>query len=285
MNEKNLILKDIENYIRFLEISGYTVSISFAKELPNFFFFSLHKYDLHPHKICNYLKHNKGTEGRCVRNKTAFRQKTVNRPYYSCCYAGVEEYIIPVRCGEQQIACIHVSGFRGRLNRSLRFMKKTEELCDSRFSELYSELSENVPSLDHVLSFTQPLSRMLTEFYKLCAKDKSYSDKSDDLYYKALRIIHENELTPLNCHSLAKHLNYSESYLRQIFKRSGNVSVQTKINEIRLEKAKILLRGTNESVTNIAFSTGFSDSNYFSTYFKKQTGVSPLTYRKDSKYR
>jgi AraC family L-rhamnose operon transcriptional activator RhaR/AraC family L-rhamnose operon regulatory protein RhaS len=56
--------------------------------------------------------------------------------------------------------------------------------------------------------------------------------------------------------------------------------VQAKINQIRLEKAKRLLSVTNESVTRIAFLLGFSDSNYFSVYFKKHTGLSPREYRK-----
>ena len=274
------IIQDIENYIRFIELNGYTISLSFAEGRSYPYFFPLLQYDFHPHQICNYLKHNKKTEGMCVLNKNTLRKKDIKKPYYACCYAGVEEFLIPVRCDDVPIACIHVSGFRGRLGCSLRLMKKTAELCDERFTELYSELSENVPAFEQVLSFAQPLVYMLIEFYRRIDKVETYDQ--DELYYKALRLIYDDEMESFNCHELAKKLNYSESYLRQIFKKVGKVSLQAKVNQIRLEKAKRLLRGTNESVTQIAFSVGFSDSNYFSTYFKKQTGLTPLAYRKSN---
>ncbi|MBQ4527457.1 MAG: helix-turn-helix transcriptional regulator, partial [Clostridia bacterium] len=78
-----------------------------------------------------------------------------------------------------------------------------------------------------------------------------------------------------------KELKYSPSYIRYIFKREGNVSVQAKINEIRLNKAKRLLRGGMMSITDIAFAVGFTDSNYFSTVFKKIEKISPSEYRKN----
>ena len=93
-------------------------------------------------------------------------------------------------------------------------------------------------------------------------------------------MIYEDESSILKCKDLADKMNYSESYIRYIFKKDGNVSVQKKINEIRLEKAKRLLSASNAPVTQIAFLLGFNDSNYFSAYFKKHIGLSPLNYRK-----
>lgn len=274
------ILEDIENYIRFLELSGYTISISFCDTNSYPWFIPLLQYDFHPHGICNYLKHNKKTEGMCVLNKKKLMKKDIKKPYYGCCYAGVEEFLVPVRCDDVQIACIHVSGFRGQSDLSRLYMKKTEELVGEPLDEIYSKLSENPPTLAHVLSFVQPLVYMLNEFYRTLGKENIYD--GDKLYYKALSIIYENGIEKFSCRELAKKLNYSESYLRQIFKKSDKVSLQAKINQIRLEKAKRLLRGTNSSVMQIAFSVGFSDSNYFSTFFKKHTGLTPLAYRRNN---
>jgi YesN/AraC family two-component response regulator len=39
-------------------------------------------------------------------------------------------------------------------------------------------------------------------------------------------------------------------------------------------------KNTKLSVTEISYSVGFADSNYFSNIFKKSVGLSPLAYRK-----
>ncbi len=47
----------------------------------------------------------------------------------------------------------------------------------------------------------------------------------------------------------------------------------------RVRQAKQLLRSTQRSVTDIAFSLGFSSSQYFATVFKNQVGLTPIAYR------
>ena len=48
---------------------------------------------------------------------------------------------------------------------------------------------------------------------------------------------------------------------------------------VRLEKAKELLKNTDAKTYEIAEKTGFSEPNYFSFIFKKNLGISPSQYR------
>jgi AraC-like DNA-binding protein len=96
---------------------------------------------------------------------------------------------------------------------------------------------------------------------------------------KALQYIQENYGNPIACEDIAGFLQYSASYVRYIFRKEGDTSVQAKINEVRLQNAKRLLRSTDMSITEVAYAVGFSDSNYFSSFFKKQTGKTPRQYR------
>jgi len=47
----------------------------------------------------------------------------------------------------------------------------------------------------------------------------------------------------------------------------------------RLDIASRMLIDTNDSVTDIAFASGFSDSSYFARVFRKRVGIAPLEYR------
>ena len=276
-------LSDIHSYISFLEKCGYTVSFSSFKNHFAPFTVELLKYDFHPHAVCNYLKQNPKTAGRCSKNKQALIKQGIKEPYYGCCYAGVEEYLFPLLYEDELILCIHISGYRGKHPRSSKAIKEISLLCTDRFPIVYNELSDDVPTFEHCLSFVAPLQYMMMELYKNCKKQKSedvFGSPTENLYLKALEFITENYFSPITCETIAKHLSYSSSYIRYIFKKEGNITVQEKINEVRLTNAKRLLRGTLMSVTDIAFSVGFSDSNYFSIFFKKHEKMSPKEYRK-----
>jgi signal transduction histidine kinase/DNA-binding response OmpR family regulator/streptogramin lyase len=74
-------------------------------------------------------------------------------------------------------------------------------------------------------------------------------------------------------------LNMSHSNLHRKLKQLVGLSANEFIHYVRLEKAKKMLRQTNEPVSNIAFDTGYKDPGHFSRVFKKETGVSPTEFR------
>jgi transcriptional regulator GlxA family with amidase domain len=49
--------------------------------------------------------------------------------------------------------------------------------------------------------------------------------------------------------------------------------------QLRVNRAADMLRRSAQSITDIAFTVGFSDSNYFTRQFRKIVGVSPRVYR------
>ncbi|TDD74668.1 substrate-binding domain-containing protein [Flavobacterium caseinilyticum] len=79
---------------------------------------------------------------------------------------------------------------------------------------------------------------------------------------------------------LAKDLNISRVQLYRKVKAILGISVSDHVNNIRLEKSKELLLNTNQNISEIAYSVGFSSPNYFSTSFKNKYGVSPKEYKK-----
>jgi len=70
------------------------------------------------------------------------------------------------------------------------------------------------------------------------------------------------------------------NYLSNVIKIKTGKSIGAWITEKTIAQAKFLLRNTTISIKEIAYKLGFSESNYFSHYFKKYTELTPALYRK-----
>ncbi|WP_410511580.1 response regulator [Paenibacillus sp. BR2-3] len=84
----------------------------------------------------------------------------------------------------------------------------------------------------------------------------------------------------LSLDSMAGILQASPVYLSRLFKQELGTSFGAYLTQIRIRKASQLLNSTEMSVHEIAERTGYETQHYFSTAFKKHTGVSPLQFRK-----
>ncbi|MCF0195979.1 MAG: beta-Ala-His dipeptidase [Bacteroidaceae bacterium] len=76
---------------------------------------------------------------------------------------------------------------------------------------------------------------------------------------------------------IVTEVGVSRTKLHVKLKSLINMSIGEYIKERRIKKAEKLLR-QGESITDVAYATGFSDPNYFSKCFKKKTGLSPKEY-------
>ena len=79
--------------------------------------------------------------------------------------------------------------------------------------------------------------------------------------------------------NLAGKLNISRIQLYRKMKAILGVNVSDYIQNIRLEKAKYLLQDTQLTISEVAYATGFSSPNYFSTSFKTKFKKSPKEFR------
>lgn len=81
---------------------------------------------------------------------------------------------------------------------------------------------------------------------------------------------------------LADLVHFSPEYVGKIFKRQMGIGINDYINSLRIEKAKELLQTTNDKVIDIGLMVGFENMPYFSSVFKKYTGMSPAEYKKNT---
>ena len=77
----------------------------------------------------------------------------------------------------------------------------------------------------------------------------------------------------------AQQLTMSPNYFGDLIKNETGRSAKDHIQEYIIEKAKTKIIGTNQSISEIAFSLGFEFPQGLNRLFKAKTGMSPKKYR------
>lgn len=79
--------------------------------------------------------------------------------------------------------------------------------------------------------------------------------------------------------AFAKQLNVHVNHLNKALKEITGKTTSRLIRERILQEAKVLLKSTNWTVNEIAWSLGFEEPNHFSTFFKSLAGITPNKFR------
>ena len=101
------------------------------------------------------------------------------------------------------------------------------------------------------------------------------------MIYQAIESMHLKMEEGFSLRELAQKSGYSVGRFSHLFRLLVGVAPHEYLTSLRIEKAKDLLVHTHYSIAGIARAVGIEDQNYFSRFFKKQTGISPTEYRKN----
>lgn len=96
-----------------------------------------------------------------------------------------------------------------------------------------------------------------------------------DIASLANKYIEENFCDNITLRDIANHVNVHPGYLSRLYKQKTGVSVTDTITQLRINKAKMLLKDTALMVSEVGQAVGFDDVTYFSYVFRKHTGVAP----------
>ncbi len=101
----------------------------------------------------------------------------------------------------------------------------------------------------------------------------------EDAILDVANYIQNNYAGDLSLEGIASVFYMSAGYLGRLFKNRFNVNITAYIQNVRINKAKELIRSTNLHTYEIAQAVGISDPVYFSKLFKKLTGCRVRDYR------
>lgn len=122
-------------------------------------------------------------------------------------------------------------------------------------------------------------SRLYSLLCRIAKPESNIRNERAELVGTAKEFIEASFDKAVTVDDMAKSVNLSASYFSKIFKDATNLSPYDYLLSVRLEKAKELLHKTDYSVSEIAYRTGFNSDANFISFFKKQTGLSPLKFR------
>ncbi len=141
------------------------------------------------------------------------------------------------------------------------------------------EFETNAQPKDYLFMQKIYLSQLLILLarHRISTVQKELSSVSK-LIQDSAKFITTNYNENLSLEFLANHFAISAGYFSKLFKKVTGVGVSEYVNIARISVSKIMLAEHKKSVTDIAISCGFNDSNYFSQVFKKIVGISPKKY-------
>jgi len=112
-------------------------------------------------------------------------------------------------------------------------------------------------------------------------RKRTISREAQLLVRKAMVYIHEHYAESITRNDIAQNISISEDYLTFCFRQEFGKTPVSYLQHYRINQAKILLRDTERSITDIAHDVGFSDPGYFSRVFQHISGMTPNQFRKN----
>ena len=173
-------------------------------------------------------------------------------------------------------------GFRGTEAKALI----DATLPDGDVFEVPAEL---IYELEAVVKTAMQATDMVYALTGLCYKilgrmrsERAPKPQRPDIVKSATRFIEYNYFRPFDVTGLAEELGMSRAHFTTVFTATMGVSPYNYLTRYRISKAESLLKADDGlSITEIAYSVGFSSIERFSEMFKKYAGVSPLVYKKN----
>jgi len=107
--------------------------------------------------------------------------------------------------------------------------------------------------------------------------------RSNSIAQKARLFISRNFSHSISLADVAHYVALSPNYLANLFKKETGTTVIGYLTELRIDEAKRLLAGSDKTVSQIAFTVGYSSPYYFSRQFKQKMGTSPRDFRENGK--
>ncbi|OBZ12509.1 AraC family transcriptional regulator [Bacillus sp. FJAT-26390] len=152
-------------------------------------------------------------------------------------------------------------------------------------SEVYQVLKSLVLELDSRgksinLKAELLFAQLILAIARLHGESGAQGINTVELYVKqAIEYMHHNYDRDIQVKDIAAAVSLHPGYLHRIFRAHYGKTLTGYLTELRMEKAKMLLRETDVAIADICDYVGVGSRQYFHAMFKKYTNQTPIAYR------
>lgn len=240
----------------------------------------------YPHShgpFCTAVRCNQTLAQKCTLSdsKGLDEVNKTKQPYIYTCHMGLTEAIVPILQDEEIVGYLMMGQIVENENRTKIEERIYKSTNDPEYRDvLLKSIDENLSSDADKINYCINVLKVMIDYMNL-----SYviQKSTESTYSKAKRYINNNLSKPILPRDICKEIGVSENTLYKAIKSKSGISPTELIRNSKITQAKILLSNTDSSVAKVADDVGIPDVNYFIRIFKKQVGLSPLKYKKNTK--
>lgn len=167
--------------------------------------------------------------------------------------------------------------FQSRLKLQMSDFYQINNIIDCMIEE-YANKADGWKTM--IISCFKRLAVFLSRAYGLTSFEKKYDIIN---IAKSVSYIEHHFTNSISIEELAALSNLSVRHFTRIFRDTYETTPGNYILASRMKHACSQLKNTPFSISEIAFQSGFNDSNYFTRQFRKLYNVTPKQYRESNK--
>ncbi|MDF2878189.1 MAG: two component transcriptional regulator, AraC family [Clostridia bacterium] len=160
---------------------------------------------------------------------------------------------------------------------NIRISIKNLETVEKEINKDISSLYKMIETASHIKDLHELLEQVAESIVKRINK---YNKKSiNQILQNAMKYICDNYAISITLNELADYTYVSTYYLSRMFKKELGKNFVEYLSEVRIEKAKELLKDKKYKTYEVAELVGIQDPHYFSKIFKKYVNMTPTEYK------
>ena len=133
---------------------------------------------------------------------------------------------------------------------------------------------------NRIINFDEAYKRVIESIVAIL-QAKSLSNCYNSITKSIMKYLHDHIHTQIKLEEIGAALRFSPIYCESVFKANIGRSIIDYFIDMKMELAKRWLIENSLTLREISERLGFNDYNYFSRTFKKRTGITPFSFRKN----
>lgn len=227
--------------------------------------------------LCKLIQNSTVGCDRCKASDDILYTKCKENKKYAlhACHAGLVDVAVPLSYEGSLIGYIILGQIRAGYDISAVYQKIAD--LDMEYS-MAEKAYYALPVFDeNKIESIVKTAVMLTKYILF---ENMIQFRHEENLDRVLRFIEENLSQELSVKQICAHAHLSKNVLYHLFRSYLGCTLGEYILSQRINAAKEYLKTNEYTIDQVATRAGFSSGSYFCKQFKKQTGMTPLHYRK-----